>query len=360
MTEPRTTPVNPGVLFSERVRQYSAERPRYRLQLLEAGCGWGHPLDLGRIDVQTTGVDLDLPALRARTRARPDLDAWHLGDLRDVPMPPRAFDVVHAPYLIERLRNAELVLDRMAAALKPGGLFLVRMRDRDTAFGFLDRNVPDLLRRFAARAASSRVPRPRLAASRRVVREPEHVPGTLGPGPGGGARLDDATPPDGLPVQHAAPDGQAVNDPASSGAMAGGASLDGRFADGAPPDRRLDGRYMVGTGAGSVPSGRASARRMVSKNVEGDGVILLPPPAPTVYDRVASRAGMEWYCGMRGLVVAEQYLSRDCMTALGAGTGLVAAACRSVATASRGRLTAAHSEVTLVIRKPENRYARVI
>ncbi|MFC5181908.1 class I SAM-dependent methyltransferase [Actinomadura harenae] len=301
MTELRTTPVNPGDLFSERVRQYSAERPAHRVQLLEAGCGWGHPLDLGRIDVQTTGVDLDLPELRARTGARADLDAWHLGDLRDVPMPPRAFDVVHAPYLIERLRNAELVLDRMAAALRPGGLLLVLMRDRDTAFGFLDRNVPDLFRRLAVRAASSRVPRPRPAGRRHA-----HVSGVLAPEQGGGVRLDDATPPDGLPVTAA----------------------------------------KAGRGASRAP--------------EQTGGIPLPPPAPTVYDRVASRAGMEWYCGMRGLVLAEQYVSRNCMTALGAGTGLVAAACRSVATASRGRLTATHSEVTLVIRKPENRYARVI
>lgn len=292
MTELRTTPVNPGDLFSERVRQYCAERPPHSLQLLEAGCGWGHALDLGRLDIQTTGVDLDLPALRARTIARADLDAWHLGDLRDVPMPPRAFDVVHAPYLIERLRNAELVLDRMAAALKPGGLLLVRMRDRDTAFGFLDRNVPDLLRRFAVRAATGRVPRPR------------PVPAD---GPEGEHEPDASTAHPGVPV-------------------------------------------VARAASGQMTLGRATER----------GVIALPPPAPTVYDRVASRAGMQWYCGMRGLVLAEEYASRDCMTALGAGTGLVAAACRGVAAASRGRLPATHSEVTLVIRKPENRYARVI
>ncbi|MEV5575701.1 methyltransferase domain-containing protein [Spirillospora sp. NPDC052269] len=332
MTDLRTTPVSPDVLFSERVRQYAADRAPHRLQLLEAGCGWGHPLDLGRLDVQATGVDLDLPALRARTRARADLDAWHLGDLRDVPMPPRAFDVVHAPYLIERLRNAELVLDRMAAALKPGGLLLVRMRDRDTAFGFLDRNVPGLLRRLAVRAASSRVPRPRPAA-RRPAPEPEHVSGTLAPEPRDGFRLDDATPPDGLPVIGALVDDALVDGVAEAGAAGGRAR---------------------------VPGGRAAARRLVSGRADGNGGIPLPPPAPTVYDRVASRAGMEWYCGMRGLVVAEQYASRDCMTVLGAGTGLVAAACRSVAAASRGRLTASHSEVVLVIRKPENRYARVI
>ncbi|MFC4911015.1 class I SAM-dependent methyltransferase [Actinomadura gamaensis] len=270
MTELRTTPVNPGELFSARVRQHGAERPPQRLRLLEAGCGWGHALDLGDLDFEIIGVDLDLPALRDRTSARADLDEWHLGDLRAVPMPPRAYDVVHAPYLIERLRNAELVLDRIVASLKPGGLLLVRMRDRDTAFGFLDRKVPRPLRRIAVRTAAGRVPLP-VRASRHPHAPPE-------------------------------PDG--------------------------PPEHASGGS--------------------------------LPPPAPTVYDRVASRAGMQWYCGMRGLVVAEEYTSRDCMTALGAGTGLVAAACRGVATASRGRLPATHSEIALVIRKPQNRYARVI
>ncbi|RFU37778.1 class I SAM-dependent methyltransferase, partial [Actinomadura logoneensis] len=111
------------------------------------------------------------------------------------------------------------------------------------------------------------------------------------------------------------------------------------------------------SGCGDAPAGRTPTGRGARAR---DGTVPLPPPAPTVYDRVASRAGMEWYCGMRGLVVAEQYVSRDCMTGLGAGPGLVAAACRGVAAASRGRLPATHSEVTLVIRKPESRYARVI
>ncbi|MBX6770054.1 MAG: hypothetical protein IRY90_23360 [Actinomadura rubrobrunea] len=84
----------------------------------------------------------------------------------------------------------------------------------------------------------------------------------------------------------------------------------------------------------------------------------MPPPA--VYEKVASRQGMRWYCVMRGLVIAEEYATRASLDALGAGTGLVGGLCRLIATLSRGRLTADHSEVTLVIRKPENRFARVI
>ncbi|MFI0351485.1 class I SAM-dependent methyltransferase [Actinomadura sp. 9N407] len=242
-------PEEVGGLFSARARAYAREKPLVDLHVLEAGCGWGRGLDLGAREHQTTGVDLDAPALRAHTRERGDLDAWHLGDLRTVPMPPRAYDVVHAPFLIERVPHAELVLDRFVAGLRPGGLLLVRLRDRDTAFGFLDRRLP---------------------------------------------------------------------------------------------------RWM-----------RESMWRGLAKLEPGAGRAPVPPP-PAVYERVASRQGMRWYCVMRGLVIAEEYTSRDALDALGAGTGLVGALCRLVSALSRRRLTSEHSEVTLVIRKPENRFARVI
>jgi SAM-dependent methyltransferase len=240
----RPPPAEVGDLFSARARQYAQDRPLQDVHVLEAGCGWGTGLDLGGHEHQATGVDLDLPALRAHTAARADLDAWHLGDLRTVPMPPRAYDIVHAPFLIERVPHAELVLDRFVAALRPGGLLLMRLRDRDCAFGFIDRTLPRRLRERMWRGLTER-----------------------------------------------------------------------------------------------------------SADV---------PPPPALYDRVASREGMRWYCAMRGLVIAEEYTSRDGIDALGAGTGLVGMLCRLVAACSRGRLAADHSEVTLVIRKPENRFARVI
>ncbi|MDL4772327.1 class I SAM-dependent methyltransferase [Actinomadura xylanilytica] len=259
MTDLRTPPVNDGDLFSERARQYAADKPLQRIHILEAGCGWGDGLDLGDREHRSTGVDVEDPALRAHTRARTDLGGWHLGDLRTVPMPPRAYDVVHAPFLVERVPHAELVLDRFVAAMKPGGLLLLRLRDRDTAFGFLDRRLPRRLRE----RLWNRLHRPaRRSRSARAA-------------------------------------------------------------------------------------GRAAARRFV-------------PPPPAIYDRVASRQGMHAYCVMRGLVISEEYTSRDAVEALGTGSGLAGVLCRLVSALSRGRLTAAHSEVTLIIRKPENRFARVI
>ncbi|RAY14331.1 class I SAM-dependent methyltransferase [Actinomadura craniellae] len=235
MTDLRTPPVNDGDLFSERVRQYAYDRPLQRVQVLEAGCGQGFGLDLRDVRRSVTGVDIDLPGLRAHTEGRADLDSWHLGDLRTVPMPPRAYDVVHASYLIERITQAELVLDRFVAALKPGGLLLVRFRDRATAYGALDRLLP----------------------------------GGLG---------------------------------------------------------RLEGR---------------------------DG------PA-SIYETVASHQGMQWYCMMRGLMVAEEYAGRAAFDRLGRWRGPVDRLCRAVTAASRGRLSGDHTEMAMVIRKPENRFARVI
>ena len=259
-SDPPPPPLEVGDLFSGRALQYAHERPLHRVHVLEAGCGWGRGLDLGGLDHQSTGVDLDAPALRAHTRARGDLDAWHLGDLRTVPMPPRAYDVVHAPFLIERVPHAELVLDRIVAALKPGGLLLVRIRDRDCALAFLERRLP---RRFRERLW-------RGLARREAARQ----------------------------------------DPAA--------------------------------GLAAAPTGHPA-----------------PPPAP-LYERVASRQGIRWYCVMRGLVISEEYTSRDGLDALGSAGRVLGLLCRAVSVLSRGRLSADHTEVTLVIRKPENRFARVI
>lgn len=234
MTHLRTPPTTDGDLFHERVREYAYDKPLQRLRILDAGCGRNPEFDLGPVDGTVTGVDLDLPELRAHTRTRRDLDAWHLGDLRTVPMPPRVYDVVHAPHLIERISHAELVLDRFVAAMKPGGMLLLRFRDRDSAFGYLDRTAPRWLRQL------------------------------LWPG--------------------------------------------------------------------------------------------RTPPQPA-YERVASLDGMRGYCMMRGLVIAEEYTTGDAMTGSGR---LTWALCRTVGALSRERLTAAYSEVTMVIRKPENRFARII
>jgi SAM-dependent methyltransferase len=244
VTHLRTPLIHGGDLFSEHVRGYAHHKPLQRIQILEAGCGRGEGLHLDAVDAgepvdrTVTGVDSDEPSLRSHTHGRRDLDGWHLGDLRTVPMPPRSYDVVHVHHLIERIPHAELVLDRFVAALKPGGLLLIRFRDRGSAFGYVDRVLP----------------------------------------------------------------------------------------------RWLRGLLWADTEA--------------------------PPEA--VYEAIASRQGMQWYCVMRGLVIAEEYLSRDGASGFGRAGGLINGLCRAVSVLSRNQLSSAHSEVTLVIRKPENRFARLV
>lgn len=257
MTDVRAPTLHDGDLFSRFVRDYAKERPIQRLQILEAGCGVGEGLDLERVECHVTGVDDDLPRLRAHTRSRADLDEWTLGDLRTVPLPPRTYDVVHASYLLERVGHTELLLDRFVAALKPGGLLLIRFRDRDSAYGLIDRMLPQWLRRPLWRW-----------------------------------------------IRPAAPAG-------------------------------------AGEESGAEPG-------------PGDG------PLPAVYEPTVSPRGLRWYCVMRGLVIASERRSRQCVAALGRWSGLAARACRLVGVLSRGRYPADHSEVAFIIRKPENRFLRVI
>ncbi|HEY8482294.1 MAG TPA: class I SAM-dependent methyltransferase [Spirillospora sp.] len=327
MTDLRTPPVSDSDLFSERARQYATEKPLQRIHILEAGCGWGAGLDLGDHEYHLTGVDLESPELRAHTCERPDLDAWHLGDLRTVPLPPRAFDIVHASYLIERVPHAELVLDRFVAALKPGGLLLLHLRDRNTAYGFLDRVLP----RWMHVSGRRRKRRPRGGRGSRGAHA--RVPRAGGaPGPLAG-RPEAASP---IPADRAQTHTAPANTASTDTAVAGTGTAN----------------------AGTPTTGSVSIGRQATRRAARPAARTSPPPA--VYDKIASRSGIRWYCVMRGLAISEEYTSRQVIDALGAGTGPMELLCRLVSAISRGRLTADHSEVTFVIRKPENRFARVI
>lgn len=137
-------------IFSRRIREQWTGQSGRRLDALIAGCGWPEPLqlELDEMEARVTGIDEDPPALRASTSARKDLDSWSLGDLRSVPVPPRAFDIVYVSFLLERIEHPELVLDRLLTGLRPGGLLLLQMRDRTSAYGTYDRLMPSALRRL--------------------------------------------------------------------------------------------------------------------------------------------------------------------------------------------------------------------
>src|SRR6202012_4089965 len=124
------------------------------ISVLQAGClaplrelGLGE-LAEGGLDVSVTLVDSDQPLARRVLRDTASAyDDVITGDLRTVPIPQRAYDMVYCALLLERVRHVELVLDRLTAALKPGGLLLLRTADRYTAAALLDRMLPRPVRR---------------------------------------------------------------------------------------------------------------------------------------------------------------------------------------------------------------------
>lgn len=107
------------------------------LRILEAGCGRDWPLKLS-VPYELTGLDLDPDALAART----DLHHAVVGDLRTAEFPQRSFDVIYSAFVLEHVRGAEQVLERFLRWLAPGGMLVIQVPDRDSAYGFLTRVTP--------------------------------------------------------------------------------------------------------------------------------------------------------------------------------------------------------------------------
>ena len=158
-------------LFTVAALGYASQRPGHALTLLQAGCTTaGRAPDIEKLrasgyDVAVSLIDDDNAAARATVAADPGLASCTLADLRVVPLTPRSFDIVHCT-LLERIANAELVLDRLVDTLRPGGLLLLRTGDRDSAAGFLDRVLP---RPFRSLIWRGRRLRPYPAVYERVV-----------------------------------------------------------------------------------------------------------------------------------------------------------------------------------------------
>src|SRR5271154_2431239 len=135
--------------FAEPLRDYVLQGLGRPVSLLQAGClaplrelGIGE-LTEGGFEISVTAVDDDNPlARRVLQETQSAYDDVITGDLRTVPIPQRAYDVVYCARLLERVEHVELVLDRLTSALKPGGLLLVRTADRNSAAALLDRLLP--------------------------------------------------------------------------------------------------------------------------------------------------------------------------------------------------------------------------
>lgn len=139
--------------FAGAVRDYALQHAGQPVSVLQAGClaplrelGLGDLTDGGyKISVAVVDSDQSLPR-RVLEDTESAYDDVFTGDLRTVPIPQRSYDVVYCALLLERVRHVDLVLDRLTAALKPGGLLLVRTRDRYTAAALLDRMLPGPVR----------------------------------------------------------------------------------------------------------------------------------------------------------------------------------------------------------------------
>jgi SAM-dependent methyltransferase len=235
-------------LFTRSARQYASGRFGQQVTMLFAGASTAY-CDLGADALRADGIDItvrliddDRRVTRAAVAAQARLSGCILGDLRAARLRPRSFDIVQCVRLLDRIHHAELVLDRLVAALKPGGLLLLQISDRDCAAGFLDRALPRLSRRLIWRT---------------------HQPGA-------------------------------------------------------------------------------------------------PGPYPAVYEPLTSARGVHAYARLRGLVIAERH-ARGGRAGEGRGTSRSYLAVQTlIARLSRGRLTDAHEEMLYVIRKPEDRFARLI
>ncbi len=245
---PRLAAAVPGTVgpFTKFALELAAQRPGRPIAVLQAGCTTaGSEFDLAALRARGHHVDVlliddETPATRAAVAARPDLVSAMLGELRTVPLRPRSFDIVHCSLLLHRVSNADMVLGRLAAALRPGGLLLLRMADPGSASGFLDRRLPEFVRALAWR---------------------------------------------------------------------------------------------------SIRPGQAG-------------------PHPAVYDRVSSARGVELFMSRHGLTVVYRALSSSAASPPQAGVARAAAG--FVVWLSRGHLPADHDELCYVVRKPEDRFARVL
>lgn len=153
--------------FAEPVRDYVLQCVGRPVSVLQAGCnaplrelGIGELAD-GGFEISVTAVDADQPlAKRVLRDTHGAYDDVLTGDLRTVPIPQRAYDVVYCALLLERVQHVELVLDRLTSALKPGGLLLVRTGDRYSAAAVLDRMLPGMLRKAVWAKSRPGIPGP--------------------------------------------------------------------------------------------------------------------------------------------------------------------------------------------------------
>jgi hypothetical protein len=86
----------------------------------------------------------------------------------------------------------------------------------------------------------------------------------------------------------------------------------------------------------------------------------VPGPFPAVYEEGVTQRGIASYAQMRGLVIAQRSAERTLPGTPRRLSSSVRVTCAAIARLSRGRYGDSHDELLYVIRKPEDRFARVV
>jgi len=136
--------------MSHHIRQ-KALNSNGTINILEAGCGNMTGLSLDGIQYTITGIDLDKNALDIRNKEERSLDNSIIGDLRSVNLESNKFDVIYNSYVLEHIDGAEGVLCNFVRWLKPGGILILRIPNRDSVRGFITRITPFWFHIFYAR-----------------------------------------------------------------------------------------------------------------------------------------------------------------------------------------------------------------
>jgi len=127
-------------IMADHIKQEAASNGA--LNILEAGCGAQLNLDLEGVQYKLTGVDIDKNQLDIRKNQEEDLDICILGDLRSVSLKENEYDVIYSSYVLEHIDGAEGVLENFLRWLKPGGILILRIPNRESVRGFLARITP--------------------------------------------------------------------------------------------------------------------------------------------------------------------------------------------------------------------------
>ncbi|MBO0822173.1 MAG: methyltransferase domain-containing protein [Nocardiopsaceae bacterium] len=86
----------------------------------------------------------------------------------------------------------------------------------------------------------------------------------------------------------------------------------------------------------------------------------LPGPFPAVYEKPVCQDGISSYSLMRGLVVAQHSAEPTLKANPAQLSSTVRTACSVISRLTRGRYSGDHDELLYVIRKPQDRFARVV